>query len=190
MVQQHRKSITSLAAMAVPALFAHHALAAEKHVHGHGVLLVAQEAQHWQLQFTLPAADLLGFEHAPTTDDEIKHVKAVKDKVAQVANVFAFSPACQVLEQDIDFPGGHHEEHDEADHDEESHEDHDEHEAGHHHHEDIKLTYSVQCDSDVNALQVNLFDLTPSLHEIEVQWIVGSGQGMTELTGKSNTLQW
>jgi hypothetical protein len=39
------------------------AVVAQKHVHGDGQLLIAQDQQQWQFQFILPAADLLGFEY-------------------------------------------------------------------------------------------------------------------------------
>jgi hypothetical protein len=38
---------------------------AQKHVHGEGQLLIAQEQQRWQFHFILPAVNLLGFEHIP-----------------------------------------------------------------------------------------------------------------------------
>ena len=36
---------------------------AQKHVHGEGELLIAQEGNVLQMQFIIPAADALGFEH-------------------------------------------------------------------------------------------------------------------------------
>ena len=156
--------------------------AGQAHVHGHGKLLIAQEGTHWQLEFTLPAADMVGVEHAAHSEQDKARLHDIAESLASPANVFTTKGGdCQIAEQEVNLPGvGHHE-------DEHEHEAHSEHEASH---ADVSLQYQLQCSGDLQSLTVRLFELAPSLGEIEAQWIVNAGQGQTELSPSKRELVW
>ena len=162
--------------------------AGQAHVHGHGKLMIAQEGTHWQLEFTLPAADMVGFEHAAHNEQDKAHLHDIAEKLASPANVFTTKGGdCQIAEQEVDLPAaGHHEEAHEEMHEHE-HEAHSEHEASH---ADVSLQYQLQCSGDLQSLTLRLFELAPSLGEIEAQWIVNAGQGQTELSPSKRELVW
>ena len=127
----------------VVALTSFSSVAADKHVHGHGELLIAKEGNEMQLQFSLPAADLLGFEHAPETKSERMQRVRIQNTLSKSQNVFTTDGACSVVSQETALPDlfllseSDHDEHEEHhDHDEhEEHHDHDEHEEHHDHDE-------------------------------------------------------
>lgn len=157
---------------------------AGKHVHGHGQLLVAQDESNWQLQFSIPAADLPGFRHAAESDEQMQQIEK---QISEYSNVFSVDGNCQLVSQEIDFPH-----HDSPEHDvgleDEQHHDGEHHDA--HHHEDVTLTYQLSCGDDISEMTVTLFRLVPSLSAIEVQWINDKGQGMTDATPQSATVSW
>ena len=157
--------------------------AGHAHVHGHGTLLIAQEGDNWQLEFNLPAADIVGFEHAAQNQQDKMHLLALSEKLEDPVNVFTTSGgSCRIVEQDIDLPGNaHHERHDEED----SHE-----HVSDKKHADVTLRYQLQCKSKLRAITITLFDLSPSLNEIDAQWIVDAGQGQTELGSAKRKLVW
>ena len=162
--------------------------AGQAHVHGHGKLLIAQEGTHWQLEFTLPAADMVGFEHAAHSEQDKARLHDIAERLASPANVFTTKGGdCQIAEQEVNLPeAGHHE--DEHEHEAHSdHEAHSEHEASH---ADVSLQYQLQCSGDLQSLTLRLFELAPSLGEIEAQWIVNAGQGQTELSPSKRELVW
>lgn len=70
---------------------------AQKHVHGQGQLLIAQEGEQWQFEFILPAADILGFEHSPETQAQKEKLLYVINKVENVEQILRFPPHCTVI---------------------------------------------------------------------------------------------
>lgn len=160
---------------------------AGKHVHGHGQLLVAQDENNWQLQFSIPAADLLGFEHAPESDEQMQQVHQIEKQISEYSNVFSVDGNCQLVSQEIDFPHHDSPEHD-VGHEDEQHHDEDHHDA--HHHEDVTLAYQLSCGDVISEMTVTLFRLAPSLSALEVQWVNDKGQGMTDATPQSATVSW
>lgn len=178
-------------------------LAANKHVHGHGQLLIAQDDSQWQLAFSIPAADLLGFEHEPEGQAQREKLYAIEAAVGDFNNVVRVGGHCQVSSQDIDIPYAEHrnahnshkgqaahEEHAVPEgHDNHSdHENHSKHEA--HQHNDISLAYTLSCSDSISAITIRMFEFAPSLSSLEVQWINDKGQGMTDVTPQAATINW
>jgi hypothetical protein len=115
---------------------------AQTHVHGQGSLFIAQDNNAWQLQFTLPAADVFGFEYAPETEEQIKHVIKQKHLLSKVGNVINVPSECTVSSHNVEIPDGfelahahgqQEHEHDEHEHDHDKHKHDDDH--GHDHDE-------------------------------------------------------
>lgn len=172
-------------------------LAANKHVHGHGQLLVAQDDSQWQLAFSIPAADLLGFEHEPESQAQREKIHAIESAVSDFSNVVRVGGNCRISTQDIDIP--HAENHGEHNSQEEhtahekhgghtDYESHDKHEV--HQHNDISLTYTLSCSDSISAITIRMFEFAPSLSSLQVQWINDKGQGMTDVTPQAATINW
>ena len=137
----------------------------EAHLHGHGSLNIALEGETLWLELEAPGADIVGFEHPASSDQDKAAVAAAKDQLADPFALFTIPAAADCRldevavdleqseaggnenghdhgEEDHDAHGhdedGHDEEEDHADHghDEEGHDDHDEHAEEEHGHDE------------------------------------------------------
>jgi hypothetical protein len=180
---------------------------AQTHEHGKGTLFVAQDGTKWQLQFTLPAGDVLGFEHAPETAEQESIVHEKLAQLNEVSSVFTLPKGCTLDSIDVHEPsflamGSDHEEHDEHelddhhdDHDEEH--EHDEHHDDHDHdhdehadeqHGDFEASYILDCSAGLKQVTLTLFDMAPALESVDVEWAIETSQGSTVLSPSSNVL--
>jgi len=84
---------------AVPAL----AQSAGAHVHGQAVLEIAVDGETVQLNLYSPLDNLLGFEHAPRTEEERRAVRSMAAKLHQADSLFVFTPSarCQLESADL-----------------------------------------------------------------------------------------
>jgi hypothetical protein len=76
-------------AFAVPVL----AQSSGAHVHGQAVLEIAVDGETVQLNLYSPLDNLLGFEHAPRTEEERRAVRAMAAKLHQAGSLFVFTPS-------------------------------------------------------------------------------------------------
>ena len=51
------------------------------HVHGHGTLNIAIEDKRVSMELEVPGMDIVGFEHAPSTDDQKAAVEKAKARL-------------------------------------------------------------------------------------------------------------
>ena len=125
------------------------ALASEfdAHQHGHANLSLVVENNQVMIEFESPAMNLVGFEHAPSTDSDKKLVAAALDQLHHPEELFVIKGKGQCEWQDTKVSTSmagvdeHHDEHHGEHHDDEHHDDHhdDEHHDDHHddeHHDD------------------------------------------------------
>lgn len=115
-----------------------------KHEHGVADLDIALDGKQLLVQLTSPAANFLGFEHQPSTEEQKKaYAKMVKllNKPKKIIDVEGGK--CKLSEKDIDLPyevaehKHHHDhDHDEHAHHEHAHHEHDEHKEHEHHEHD------------------------------------------------------
>ena len=140
-----------------------------QHVHGQGQLLIVQQKQHWHLQFTLPAADVLGFEHPPETPEQIQRVAELNKRLAVIEQVIKFDNACVMEQSESRLPS----ENDYA-----------------HAHQDMKVEYRLLCESPAKKITLTIFEWASSLQQIEVQWSHDMGQGMAKLKPNKPELVW
>jgi hypothetical protein len=158
------------------------------HVHGQGQLSIAMEAEQIQLQLSMPAGDVVGFEHAPTNETERSQILKTKTQLKDTAQLFVFDGTqCQISQVSIDMAGvdsaanglvkdGHSHEHE---HDKKSQ------------HTNIFAHYVFDC-SNVNALSglaVNVFDAFPAITNINAQWISGRGQGASDVSAQARQVR-
>ena len=160
------------------------------HEHGVGRLNAALDGQTLELELESPAMNLVGFEHAATTDADKAKVAAVRAQLEKPLVLFNLPKAagCVVATQELESPlfG---DKPDADDHDEEDAKDGHEH---HHDHSEIHAHYQLSC-SAPGALKTldlaNIFNTFPATQKIQVQLISPSGQQGVEVTAKAVALK-
>ncbi|MGF6328494.1 hypothetical protein ABH909_001372 [Pseudomonas sp. BS3782 TE3695] len=160
------------------------------HEHGVGRLNAALDGQTLELELESPAMNLVGFEHAASTDADKAKVAAVRAQLEKPLVLFNLPKAagCVVATQELESPlfgdkPDADDDHDEADKD------------GHEHHQDhseIHAHYQFSC-SAPGALKTldlaNIFNTFPATQKIQVQLISPSGQQGVEVTAKAAALK-
>ncbi|MFT4654507.1 MAG: hypothetical protein ACI82S_002163 [Patiriisocius sp.] len=148
-------------------------LNAGPHVHGEAELTIAMENTRLQIQLLAPVGDIVGFEHQPTTPEELKSMAGAKEALSLVAQLFVISGArCELSEVTIDVK-------DLVD-------------AKHvtHAHNNITANYDYECQSldEISKIEVNAFDLFPALLRINSMWINERSQGSQVLSKKARQI--
>ena len=187
----------------------------DAHEHGAALLNVVLDGETLSMELMSPAVNLVGFEYEPSTDEE---VQAVEDALAQLEDPMTlFTPAdaagCELASAEADHlmtseeghEGEHGEEHEgEEEHSEEG-EEHSEEAEGEEHgeegeehadeegaqHSEFRASYSFTCSSPDNLSSVDLselFALYPGIEDLDVQYVLPSGQGAAELGTDSTEL--
>ncbi|RON79017.1 zinc-binding protein [Pseudomonas chlororaphis] len=196
-----RRLLLALPFALLPLAIAH---AAEKHdhdhehgslgAHEHGVarLNAALDGQILELELESPAMNLVGFEHAASTDADKAKVAAVRAQLEKPLALFSLPPAagCVVAQQELESPlfGDKPEDHDE-DHDDAKSAGGHEH---HHEHSEIHAHYQFTCATPGTLKNLDLagvFKTFPATQKIQVQLISPSGQQGVEATSKAASLK-
>jgi len=160
----------------------------DAHVHGIAALNLALEGQEVHVELDSPAANIVGFEHAPSSGAD---QAALDQAVALLKNgdrLFRFNEGAdcrmesvKVTSELLEKDHGEHE--------------HDRHEHKHEHegetHSDIEATYHFECEAagKLTQLSVELFEAFAGMHRLEVQYVIESKQGAAELTGDNHVLK-
>jgi hypothetical protein len=180
------------------------------HVHGIAALNVVLESTEVHIELDSPAANIVGFEHAPASEADLaaldKAVAALKDG----DRLFSFNEdagcrmetakvASELLEEDHEGHAeektgehaheekeGHDHEEDEGDHAREG-----EHEGEGGTHSEIEATYQFKCNAPgkLTQLTVELFEVFPGMEELRVQYVIESKQGAAELTATEHVVR-
>ncbi|SDN98337.1 Protein of unknown function [Pseudomonas arsenicoxydans] len=156
------------------------------HEHGVGRLNAALDGQTLELELESPAMNLVGFEHAATTDADKAKVAAVRAQLEKPLTLFNLPKAagCTVATQELESPlfGDKPD----ADHDEDAKDEH------HHDHSEIHAHYQFTCAAP-GALKTldlaTIFNAFPATQKIQVQLISPSGQQGVEVTAKAAALK-
>ncbi|CUH50711.1 zinc uptake protein ZrgA [Shimia marina] len=195
---------TTLIGAALPAL-AEEKRALDAHEHGHGALNIAVDGNTIALELDVPGFDIVGFEHAATTDADKATLQKGMAQLKDPLSLFALPTAagCEVTSVEVALHGGdEHEEHDDHDHDDHAktdghddhdhddhaheNEDHDSHEHDAHADEDahseFHAHYSLSCAdaSKVSAITLAYFNVFPNAEELEVQVVTEAGARAVE----------
>lgn len=153
----------------------------ESHVHGIGKLNVALDDDDLMIELDSPAANIVGFEHAPENEEQ-EHILHEQRELLEAGHKLFVLPAegkCTLRDvQLIDGMGGHHDEHETHGHD------------GGMEHSDFEVTYLFTCvaSQHVDSINVRLFEYFPGFEEIEVQLIAPGKQTAVELTPKNHQI--
>lgn len=172
--------------------------AAQSHVHGEGKIFVAQEAELWQVYLSFPAADVLGFEHAPKNTEQSTLVKRVAGQLSSAQNIVDMGSSCQLVSVDNGLDSVEHQSHKPNHHEHESEHEHEhEHEHESHHddhqqsqHLDVEVTYEYECSSPVQEIHFPYLKTLPSLTKMNVEWVTEQGQGASELLTAEPIFAW
>lgn len=215
--------VTRFAAILLFAACTQTAVAADKrqhgsHEHGTAKLDVAIEQNALYIALDTPAANIIGFEHAPVTKEQKASLRNGITQLKQGGALFITPQAagCRLADADVESPftspeqhahsdeHGHEKSHAKHDHDKHKHEehghhdkhDHDKHERhGHEHaaqevHADFRASWQFDCKNAgaIKQLNIRIFDKFPDMQRLQVQTITSERQGGTILTSSNPVL--
>ena len=168
----------------------------DNHRHGAGRLNIVMEDREVYVELESPAADVAGFEHAPSTEAERAYLDEAVATLQDGDRLFRFSPAadCRLHTAQVasspkgpgpatrghrEHPGGKTE-----------------HEAAQgglaqEPHADIRVDYHFVCarPGRLEQLSVELFTAFPAIQILDVQFILKGRQGAVELTAANRELR-
>ena len=165
----------------------------DAHVHGIAALNLALEGQEVHVELDSPAANLVGFEHAPSSEADHAALDKAVATLKDGDRLFRFNAEARCRMEKADVTSALlDEEHDEhadkhsSDHDQEKKDghDHEKHEDEEEAHSDIEAAYHFECDKPgkLTRLTVELFEAFPGTEKLKVQYVIESKQGAAELT--------
>ena len=157
----------------------------EAHEHGRGMLDIVAEGEELVVEFRIPAANVVGFEHTPRDDAEREAVRKAAETFRNPASVLVLPAAaeCEIEEAEAGIVGMGAEDHDEEhghegeDHDADEHakEEHDEEGEDHDHakeeheeegehsadsdgeaHSELRATYHFHCHAPERLVRIEV----------------------------------
>lgn len=165
------------------------------HVHGVVEFNIAQDANELLMEITAPGADVVGFEHAPQTDEQKHQLEAAVTQLQDANSIFtlAASAGCKIEHKSVTHTLGadshkghdHHDDHEHHDdhkgHD--HHEHHDDHEGHSSSHGEFTVEYHFEC-SDIaklDEINTNWFSHFPNTETIKVNVLTDTKQAAMQL---------
>ncbi len=154
------------------------------HVHGHGRLNIAVEGKKLSIELEVPGADIVGFEHEPSTPGQKAAVAEAKVKLANALALFGPAPeaGCELDNVKVSTAA---EPEDEHEHEHEAHGA----AAGHedeaeHHHSEFHAEYALACSSPsrLTSMTFEYFKDFAGAQELDVSVITPKGQSSFEVT--------
>lgn len=166
------------------------------HVHGLAALNMALEGNEIQIELTSPAANIVGFEHEPNSEEDHTALLSAVDRLRQGDVLFRFNPEadCAMEVAEIESSLLEHEDEHGHEHEQEAEHDdrhgHDEHEEEGETHSEISAFYHFECSNpqNINRLSVELFDAFKATQQLKLQYIIENHQGAAELTPSNHSI--
>lgn len=182
------------------------------HVHGHGTFNIAVEDNRVSLELEVPGMDIVGFEHAPSSDEQKGAVEKAKALLSEPLALFALpaGAACKVAEAKVELDSAHahggdagdgdghkhgddgHADHDDHDdHDHATHEDDDAEGGGHnHHHSQFHATYTLECakPAELTSVTFDYFKHFAGAQRLTVNVVTAKGQASYEVSREKPAL--
>ena len=181
----------------------------DAHVHGVAHLNAAVEGTSIHLEFTSPAANIVGFEHQPRTPEQKNNVRNAIEKLEDDSKHFILSSEAQCRlskfsvktdiehddDHDADADHKHEHEHEkeagrgEGEDNDQKH--HEENEDGHARHSEFHSEYRFVCKNPgkLSQMDVMLIQSFPGIEHIEVQLLTKTKQTSQELTAQSHRIK-
>jgi hypothetical protein len=153
----------------------HHGNPQSQGAHEHGIarLNLVMHDDTLMLELQSPAANIVGFEHAPQTAEQRQQVAQAQQQLALLPTLLKAPHRCQLHHADVrtygmsSQPDDHHHHHD--------------HSTPTEGHGEFHADYVLSCDN-TQQLTFNLMAVFPAIQQLEVQWITDKHQGYQRLT--------
>ena len=175
----------------------------EKHVHGHAALEVAVDGNRLQLGFRSPLDNLIGFEHAPRTDQQKDAVRRMAAELRKPAQQFVPTAEARCTPDPVRLasevidpsllggeapPAGAAKPQTPPPRDKHGHKGH----KGDHGHAELEAQFVFRCEQPekLSGLEVKLFDAFKGLKRIDVQVAGARKQAAARLTPKNRRVSW
>ena len=176
----------------------------EAHVHGRAVVQLVQEGNRINVTLVVPAADVVGFEHPPRTDEQIAALREAALTLGDVVSLFEPPESAACSQQwsrvhsdlmdylDVETLAGNHQhdhQHGEGHRHGHDHEHADEHS---HQHADFDAEWHLVCAAAdaFDNLRVHIFETLPGLERLTVQAVLARGQQEIRLRRGDERLRW
>jgi hypothetical protein len=171
------------AAAAFPALAEEPQRQLGAHVHGHGRLNIAIEGKNMSMELEVPGADIVGFEHEPSTAEQKAALAEAKAKLANAAALFAPEPkaGCVLEHAKVSTEASHEHEHERHEHEGKSGaSSHEKEEAGH---SEFHADYEFVCASPsrLTSMTFNYFKEFPNAQALDITIVSPRGQSSFEV---------
>ena len=153
------------------------------HEHGAAELDAALDGSMLEIELRSPAMNLVGFEHAPSSDADKRKIADARERLEQPDALFGLPAAagCKLAETELESPLFEGEAHDHGDEHEHEHEHDGDHESQH---SEIHAHYHFDCATPqaIQALDLQaLFKAFPGTKKIQAQLIGPNGQRGAQL---------
>lgn len=156
----------------------------EAHEHGGGQLNVVVEQNTLMIDLSLPAMNIVGFEHPANNENERNQISRAADLLRDGTRLFVPTPEakCALIRSEVESAllGHLQHNHDDAEPNEEERE-----------HADFDMSYEFNCEtpSQLYTMTLSLFEHFPGTHHLRTQVITPSGQTGGELTHEKSILK-
>lgn len=153
------------------------------HEHGAAELDAALDGSMLEIELRSPAMNLVGFEHAPSSDADKRKIADARERLEQPDALFGLPAAagCKLAETELESPLFEGKAHDHGDEHEHEHEHDGDHESQH---SEIRAHYHFDCATPqaIQALDLQaLFEAFPGTKKIQAQLIGPNGQRGAQL---------
>ncbi len=173
----------------------------DAHSHGEGRLAIAIEGNRLQMELDAPAADIVGFEHAPSTAKQHKTIADAAARLTKLTELITPSPeaGCAVTEAKVDLTGlapakavkGHAHNHGHKGHSHGHDKPKDQAKAGAaEEHAEFRAVYTLECTTpaSLKSLAFGYFKAFKGAEKLVVTMIGPKGQSSFEVTRKKPVL--
>jgi hypothetical protein len=171
--------IVAIAAAAFPAFAEGPQRQLGAHIHGHGRLNIAIEGKKMSMELEVPGADVVGFEHEPSTPDQRAALAEARAKLANAAALFAPAPkaGCVLDRVKVSTEA----EHDPHDHGDKSSASSHEKEGAEHSEFHGEYTFVCASPSRLTSMTFDYFKEFPNAQELDITIVSPKGQSSFEV---------
>ena len=172
--------------------------AAAQHVHGVIELGIVVEGSTIAVSLNAPLSDVVGFEHAPETDEQKQSIQQAAAVLSDADAMFGLADAgsCQASDASVDGPAFltqyiGSESSAATEHDDDDHDSHESHGSGHHHdeeeHSEVNANYEWSCGdmSMLDSLALPFTSKFASVETIEFQILTPAGARVLKMEGRA-----
>ena len=145
----------------------------QHHVHGQGSVFIVQENELWQVQFLLPASDILGFEHSPENKHQQYLVDQFEKNRTDFNNLVQFDSTCVQRNDSQSALASTGQD-----------------ESPTKQHHDLEFIYLLECEQAISEMTFPILQQYHNLKSLHVQWSTQLGQGSKLITASAPQLQW